>query len=217
MPRHTLSPYGRPKSKSDGTILPASVATLTELKAIVAGDSDRTSGNEIRVSADGSLFYWHATSTLTGDDIFVVTPADAPAAGRWLRAPGAMVDLSLPFTFNTADAAVLATLPTGARLLVVRGYWEIAADMTGGTSSTIGLSSGQSPHNTKGDLLGGGSGDAAASLTAGVRTGTIGADVAAGALLIAAATIRFDRITSAFTAGSGNAHLVGMLLANPGA
>ena len=103
-------------------------------------------------------------------------------------------------------------------MIVRRCYWEITADWTGGSSSAIGIS-GPSPHNTKGDLLGGGSGDVAATLvaSAGVALGTIGADTAAGVMLKAADTVKFDRITSAFTAGTGFVHVVGDLVLNPGA
>ena len=44
----------------------------------------------------------------------------------------------------------------------------------------------------------------------------LGADVAAGMVLVAASTIKFNRITSAFTAGAGYAHVHGFLY-NPGA
>lgn len=188
------------------------IANATALAAIAA--ADRSAGMLRLKGDDGSLWRFHASSTATdATSQMVITPA--AGSGRWLRVPGT-VDLSLAFTFNTADAAVLFTVPTGARLYVARGYWEIAADMTGGTASAIGLSSSQAPHITKGDLLGGASGDVAATLTAGVKEGTVGADIAAGVILEAGATIRFDRITSAFTAGSGNAHVFGQLLKNPG-
>lgn len=129
-------------------------------------------------------------------------------------APGTTVDLPFAIGFGTADAAVLGTMPTGSALLVIRGYWEISADWTGGSSSAIGLSSSQTGLTTKGDLLGGASGDVAAALTAALSKtpGTIGADVAAGIILKAGSTVRFDRITSAFTAGAGYAHLVGIVL-----
>ena len=57
----------------------------------------------------------------------------------------------------------------------------------------------------------------AATLVTGVKIGTIGAKTAAGVILIAGDTVRFDRITSVFTAGAGNAHLVCDVLANAGA
>lgn len=188
------------------------VADTAALQAIAA--ANRYAGMERRKVDDGRLYRFHATSTATdATSQLVITPT--AGSGRWLLVPG-MVDLALAFTFATADAAVLFTMPVGARLWVARPYWEIATSMTGGSSSAIGLSSGQSPHNTKGDLLGGAAGDVAAGLTAGVREGTIGADIAAGIILEAASTILFDRITSVFTAGAGNAHVQGLLLKNPG-
>lgn len=197
--------------------------TLTKLKTIPTGDHQR--GEVIQLS-DGRQFYFARDSVETADDIFIVKPNDVtpvasgsvaiPAVGRFYLAEGA-VDLSLPIGFGTADAAILATLPTGFSLLVQRGYWEVTTAFTGGTSSAIGLSSSGTGYTTKGDLLGGASGDVLASLTVGTRPGTVGADIAAGVILNAGDTIRFDRVTSAFTAGAGFAHLVGVLLKSPGA
>lgn len=208
-----LSPYGAVKYES-GAAMRADVATVAALKALPATHPAHVGGNVVTVLADGSEWVYHPTSSLTGDDLFVVTPTNA--AGRWLRKVGT-VDLKMAIAFGTSDAAVLATLPAGSRFLLRRGYWEITADFTGGSSSAIGASSSGTGYTTKGDLHGGSLGDVAASLTAGVRAGTIGADVAAGVLLVAGDTVRFDRITSAFTAGSGFLHLVGELVANAGA
>lgn len=123
---------------------------------------------------------------------------------------GAPFWLTFAVTFNTADAAVLYTVPTAiARLQLIRAGWEVTTPFTGGTSSTIGLSSSNAAYNTKGDLQGGASGDAAAALVAGFKGGTVGAKLASNGLvcLVAGDTIRFDRITSAFTAGVGLAHV----------
>lgn len=209
----THSPYGAVVYES-GVAKRDDVATVAALKALAATHPAHVGGNVVTVLADGSEWVYHPTSALTGDDILVVTPTNA--SGRWLRKVGS-VDLKMAIGSGTADAAVLATLPAGARFLLRRGYWEITADFTGGSSSAIGASSSGTGYTTKGDLHGGSGGDVAASLTAGVRAGTIGADVAAGVLLVAGDTVRFDRITSAFTAGSGFLHLVGELLANAGA
>ena len=210
------SPYGAPKY-SNGSAVAASVATMAALRAL-SDPGDLVHGNECRVDADGSEWVFHSTSTLTGDNLFVATP-DATAyasAGRWLRKTG-YVDLALAIAYTTADAAVLATLPTGARLFVQGGYWEVTTGFTGGSSSAIGLNSSQSGHTTAGDVLGGSGGDVTALLgTAGIKEATIGADVAAGMVLRAAETIKFNRITSNFTAGAGYAHVVGFLV-NPGA
>lgn len=226
MPIRHESPYGAPVY-GDGTTpptavcasgspVPASAATLTALKAIT-DLGDLTHGNRVFVDADGSHWYWHSTSTLTGDDLFVATPAAAPTAGRWLRCPGP-IDLSMAIAYTTADAAALATLPTGSRFVVMGGYWEVTTGFTGGSSSAIGLSSSQTGHTTKGDILGGSGGNVTALLgTAGIKEATIGADIAAGVVLIPASTIRFDQVTSTFTAGAGYAHLFGLLVANAGA
>ncbi len=214
MPIVHLSPYGAPKY-ADGVAVAASVATLAALKALAAADPAHVHGNEVLVDEDHSRWYYHATSTVTGDDILVVDPTDGVASGRWLRMPGT-VDLKLPIGHATADGATLLTMPAGARMIVRRCYWEVTTAFTGGSSSAIGLA-GPSPHNTAGDLLGGSGGDVEATLTAGVKLGTIGADTAAGVLLKATETVTFERITSAFTAGAGYAHVVGDLVLNPGA
>lgn len=116
--------------------------------------------------------------------------------------------LALPATFATADAAVLYTVPTGMRMRIARVFIEVTTAWTGGSSSAIGVSSSKTAHSTKGDLMGGASGDVLAGLTAGFR-GTIGADLATDGLVVleAADTIRFDRITSVFTAGAGIIHV----------
>jgi hypothetical protein len=96
--------------------------------------------------------------------------------------------------------------------------------MTGGSSSAIGVSSSKTGFTTKGDLLGGATGDVAAALTAALSpaNGTIGAKMDTVAelhttLWKAADIIRFDRITSAFTAGSGAVNVVADILTNAGA
>jgi hypothetical protein len=118
------SPFGAPKYSS-GVAVAASVATMAALRAL-SDPGDLVHGNECRVDADGSEWVFHSTSTLTGDNLFVATP-DAAAyasAGRWLRKTG-YVDLAMAIAHGTADAAVLATLPAGARLVVQGGYWEV--------------------------------------------------------------------------------------------
>lgn len=215
MPVPHLSPTGVPLY-SGGSPIAASVATRAALTALPAGHAARTHGNIVDVDSPAERWMWHSSSALAADDILVDAADDAPTAGRWLRAPGS-VDLKLAaIGFGTADAAVVLTMPTGARLIVRRGYWEVGTAFAGGSSSAIGLS-GPSPYNTKGDILGGSSGDVEATLTAGTKLGTIGADNAAGIMLAAGDTVKFDRITSVFTSGAGYPHLVAELLANPGA
>lgn len=191
----------------------ANQATRAALKAL--GEQYRVDGLIITV-IDGSRWIWNATSTAADTSAnLVLVPDDNPSTGRWLRMPGT-IDLSLSFTFATTNGATLFTVPVGAFLWVPGGYWEITTLFSGGSSSAIGLSS--SAYATPGDLLGGAAGDVAAVVgTTGIRRGTIGTVIAAGALLKAADTVLFNRVTSAFTAGVGKAHLVAHLLANPGA
>jgi hypothetical protein len=216
MPVHHLSPYGTPKYAS-GSAVAASVATLAALKALADGAPERTHGNAVLVDADGSEWVFHSTSALTADDIVVAAPS--AGSGRWLRKVG-FVDLALPFTFATADGAVLWTVPTGCILKLESAHWEINTAMTGGSSSAIGVAA--TGHTTAGDILGGAAGDVEATLTAGRKAGTIGVKMDTdvelhGMIFVATNTFTFERITSAFTAGAGNVHLVGALLKNAGA
>ena len=77
--------------------------------------------------------------------------------------------------------------------------------------------------STAGDILGGASGDVAATLVAGSAiNGTIGATMDTLAEIhanrfAAGEVFTLERITSAFTAGVGKVHLVGILLRNAGA
>lgn len=248
-----LKPLGTRTSATDptATLKPWDVATVADLKAIPSinprdvGGTRTTDymtlprGREERVLSlnGGRMFRWHPTSELDGDDQLVIIPDDrnsdvdtalaADLAGRWLAVPGQVVDLALPFTHSTADAAILYTMPTGARLALQSLYWEITTACTGGSSAAIGVSSSThtAPTNlsTKGDLLGGSGGDVTATLgTAGIIAGTIGTDMDTltklrGALFVAADTFRYDRIVDVYAAGAGNVHVYGMLLANAGA
>lgn len=189
--------------------------TITSLKALPP--KRRHLGLLKNVESDGSEWVYSDTSTLTGDDILVATPSDSPSAGRWLRLPG-WCQLRLPFTYATADAATLLTIPTGCLFVPTYAYWDITADMTGGAASAIGLYA-SATWTTKGDMLGGAAGDVAATLTAGVKAGTVGAVLTSAnrTPLIATQTVKFGRITSAFTAGSGYGVLVGHLIKHAGA
>lgn len=128
-------------------------------------------------------------------------PTTNPAYGQqvfWLK---------LAISNATADGATLFTVPTDVRgLYIHRVFWETGTAWTGGAASAIGVSSDDANYNTKGDLLGGAGGDVAATLTASKFTGgTVGAKFGANGIVVLAAgkILRFDRITSAFTAGTG--------------
>lgn len=154
--------------------------------------------------------------TVSRDALANYSPAQADALVA-INAQGLPQWLALPIAFGTADAATLFTVPAGVRLCIHRAAWEIATSFTGGASSAIGISSDDANANTKGDILGGATGDVAATLVStGVplKGGTIGAKFGSNGVIVLAAgkIIRFDRITSAFTAGAGLVHLQVSLL-----
>lgn len=196
----------------------SSVATLAALKAIPA--KKRHEGLVKLVEVDNSLWRFHSSSSLTNDNALVAAPDSG--SGRWLLCPGT-VTMRLPITYATADATALLTLQAGQEMFVRQLYWEVSTNFTGGSSSAIGVSSNKTAFTTKGDLLGGATGDVAATLLAASSpaVGTVGAGADTVAKLrkifVATDTVRFDRITSAFTAGAGNVCVVVDLLKNAGA
>lgn len=113
--------------------------------------------------------------------------------------------LKLPISYSTADNEVLFTVPDGHHLRVNRAWWNVQTQFSGGSSSAIGASSSNSSYSTAGDIIGGASGDVSATLATGQKGGTIGAKFGSNGVVVLAPgdTIKFNRITSAFTAGAG--------------
>ncbi|HWA29130.1 MAG TPA: hypothetical protein VG734_26000 [Lacunisphaera sp.] len=182
------------------------IATRAALAAITP--LNRVDGMLAMVQTDGSLWRYVSGSVLTSDESLELAIEPTDGAGCWFRADKSFV-MKLPISFATADAAALCTIPEGFVVrLTANPYWENLVAWTGGASSAIGISSNKASYNTKGDFLGGASGDVLAGLTAGIKAGTIGVKLDtlaefAALLLVEGDAIRFDRITSAFTAGSG--------------
>jgi hypothetical protein len=190
----------------------APVADLTALAAL-AGEA-RADGDIRMVLSDGLNYgsWWQYSSSSSVSDStanFIKTPSDS--TGRWIRCGAAWMRLAI--AFGTADATTLFTVPTGYNLMIEQIMWEVTADFTGGSSSAIGISSDATGWSTKGDLLGGAGGDVLATLVA--KKAIAGTAGAMGKALLIPSTklIRFDRITSAFTAGSGFVRICGQLLA----
>lgn len=200
----------RMKSRADD-LYPANIAAI---KAIPA--ASRFDGLVVTKADDGSRWRFNAGSALTtdGDQLLIIPTA---GTGVWIRMDKA-AELSLAATKDTADAAVLYTVPTGFRLKPLLPYWNVTTSWTGGTNSAIGLSSSNSALTTKGDLLGGAGGDVAAGLlsTGAYAKGTVGTKALdPGMVLDAGETIRFDRIVDAFTAGAAAAKIPVLILASP--
>lgn len=131
----------------------------------------------------------------------VTTAATVALTGTGLTA-------NFPDTGTYALTARWEQVAPISRLYVLNHrLWDVRTAFSGGASSAIGLSSSMTDNSTKGDVLGGAAGDVAATLVANTVTlGTAGTD--ALVWLGPGATIRFDRITSAFTAGNGYAQLL---------
>ncbi len=200
----------------------APVADLTALKAIAA--ADRAAGMLCLVLADVasevSLWRFHATST-AADTSENLVAAPVAGAGRWLRADK-IVNLCLAVDYTKADNATIFTVPVGARLRPITSYWDITTTFAGGTNSAIGVHASPTGFTTKGDILGGATGDLTATLvsTNTRKVGTAGAKQGSadfGLILLAADTVKFDRIASVYTSGAGNVRVPCELIANPGA
>lgn len=197
------------------------VTSRTALAAIAA--ASRTDGQVVRVLADStganvsSSWMFVAASTLAQDGLTVegsnIVIQPGSGTGRWVRMDQRFV-AKIPIDKTLADAAQLMLVPAGYSVKIDDDLvWDITTGFTGGSSSAIGISSSDAGSSTKGDLLGGAGGDVTATLgTAGVKQGTAGAkmDTIAHrrALRIEATEyLRFDRITSLYTAGAGYVHV----------
>lgn len=198
-------------------------ATITSLKGI--GASARADGMivQVQTGTGGSSELWTFSAASTASDTsqnLVATPT--AGSGRWLRLPG-LVNLSLAIDKTMADNATIFTVPVGARLHVLDAWFDVLVSWSGGSSSAIGVHSSVSGWSTKGDILGGTTGDVAATLvsTNTRMTGTIGTQMDTrthGRLItLAADTLNYDKITSTFTAGSANVRVLCDLITNPGA
>lgn len=202
----------------------AMLAPVANIAALTATDiTSVQNGTLCLVLADntGAMSVWryHSTSTATESTKFFVAAPDS-GAGAWLNT-SREVAIKPAVAFTTTDAAVLFTVPTGARLHPRKAWWDITTSFAGGSSSAIGLSTSVSGFSTKGDLLGGASGDLAATLvsTNTRMVGTVGATLTSTSrlIMIAADTVKFDRITDVYTSGAGFGRVLFDVLANLGA
>lgn len=184
-------------------------ADRTALKGLAP--AARCDGMRCLLADQTSWRYDLASSLADTTENLVLTPTVAGPGGRWVR-EDPVFEMKLAFDFNTADAAVLFTVPTGLKLKLGRIYWEVTTSFTGGATPAIGVSSSNANFNTKGDLLGGASGDLTATLVSTgspYKGGTLGAKLGSNGVivLVGADTVRFDRIASAFAAGAGFVHV----------
>lgn len=159
------------------------------------------------ILVNGVPFVWVPTSTANDSTKQVAirpTVIDSGDPGRFEILSRSFA-LNLAITHQTANNAVLFTVPTGFRLVVERLFYRVGTGYVN-ANGRIGASSSNAAYNTAGDLIGGSGGDAAAALAVGVRGGTIGTKfVSNGAVeLIADDTIKHDVIASGYTAGAAD-------------
>jgi phage gp36-like protein len=191
-----FSPYGAPMAGAINM-------SVTELKAIDA--NDRFDGMAVTL-ADGSSWVFDKDSALAdASGLFVLVP-DA-GTGRWIR-KDEFVKITAAATFSNTNNSTLFTAPFD--LVLHKAYWEVTTGWSGGSSSAIGVDSDATGYSTAGDVLGGSGGDVAAGLLTGFR-GTVGAKMAGNVIIPATKLLRFNRITSVFTAGAATFHCLASL------
>lgn len=200
-----ILPYGDRSAQLLSQRYGGAFTNRAAIKALPA--KNRCDGMLVMSNDDGSLWRFApaaAQATDVAEELLLVPGA---GSGRWIRRDPHFV-AKLPIAFGTADAALLLTMPENFVARIVNfPYWEVTTAFTGGSSSAIGVSATRVA-TTKGDLLGGAAGDVLAGLTAGIKVGTIGPlfDTLAewkALLLVEGDSLRYDRITSVFTAGAG--------------
>jgi hypothetical protein len=188
------------------TSVASTVATRAALAAVAA--ASRYEGQVMTVQTDYSMWVFDADGTATEDTAQELLVEPDAGTGQWRRADKSFI-MKVPIGFANTDGEAIETIPAGFTLrLTGMPYWEVTTGFTGGSSSAIGISTNLTGYTTAGDILGGATGDVAATLVAGDVVGTIGDEMVDtqafhDLLLIAASEIQFDRITSVFTAGAG--------------
>jgi hypothetical protein len=186
-------------------------ATVAAAQAI--GTDERSGVLFVRSDLFGSgTFRWNPDSLIndsTGQLAIRPTTIETTDPGRWDRTDLAFA-LVVELTFETANDAVLYTMPAGVRLQITgRPFADVGESFVSGDSAALGLSSSNTAYNTAGDLFGGASGSLAAALAAGIRAGTIGAKIASQGLvvLIATDTIKANVLVGTFSAGEAKFYI----------
>jgi hypothetical protein len=183
-----------------------SLADRTAVKNLAA--NARFDGLLVLVRSDNSLWRFNSAAAQTEDTAQELVLTPAAGTGRWHRADKAFV-MKIPVDFSMADGTTIETIPEGFAVRITGlPYWEVTASWTGGAGSSIGIASNKTGFTAAGAILGGATGDVAATLVAGIAAGTIGTGLDTPAEVQAALfeegdTFTYEEITSAFTAGAG--------------
>jgi len=189
-----------------GSDFSAGVADKAALSAIAA--VNRYEGMIVTLQSDGSIWRFDSDGTATEDEGQELIVEPDAGDGQWVAADKYKV-VKLPIDYSMSDGDAILTVPAGFVLrLVGQPFWEVTTGFTGGSSSAIGVSTSLTGYEAGGDVLGGASGDVAATLVAGIANGTIGDELGdetgfKAMLFVEGDELQFDAITSAFTAGEG--------------
>jgi hypothetical protein len=178
-------------------------------KALVGVQYD---GMVVKTMNDGFEWLYRAAGTaVDASENLAMTPS--AGGGAFTRLDLAF-SMKLAISFANTDAQAIFTVPAGMKIMLEQLMWEVTTSFTGGSTPAIGISSSNANFNTKGDLLGGAAGDLTATLVSTGRTykgGTLGTKFGTNGkvVLVAADTVRFDRIADVFAAGAGFVHVLG--------
>lgn len=199
----------------------APVANIVALKAI--DTTAYTTGTLVLVESDNtgraSLWMFSSTSVVADDTTNQLVTNPTTGGGAWLY-QGSSITLKLAISHANSDADTIFTVPTGVQLHPREAWWETSQTFNG-TSPKLGVHASPTGWTTKGDILGGATGDTLAS-TDSRMAGTIGAKLDTRAhgrlIMIAADTFKFDLISGSLsTAGASNVRILCDVLANAGA
>jgi hypothetical protein len=181
----------------------------------------RGAGNVAYVDDFGGHWYLVASANESSADttgLIVLKPSDVAGSGhRWYRAPGTYV-FKIAVDHTVADATNLLLVPnmtTGAqpRVEIVEAMLETTTTWTG-SSAALGLSTTSTLANTKGDVMGGASGDAIANFnTTTPFYGSFGPKLSLAQRLVlrAGEALRWD-VFGTLSAGVGVIHCTARIL-----
>lgn len=205
--------WARPGSDGQPTDLFTILRSMMPRVATAAAAEAITRDERNGLLVVGKLPFWWNAASLANDVTkqIAIRPTDVASnvAGRWESLSTSHL-LALPVSKDTTNGAVLFTVPAGFRLLLERRpFYDNTIAWTGGTASAIGIKSSNAAYAGDGDIQGGASGDLAAALGTGIKWGTLGTKFGSdlGVVLEAGDTILFQRLVSAFTAGSGTLYV----------
>lgn len=160
---------------------------------------------ELLIPINGIYTRWRfakGSSAVDATEQTVFAPTTNGSAGKWTRIDP-VIDLRLPWNFNTANDTVLFTTPTGFRLHVLDVIPEVVNALTGSDTGSIGISSSLTLSGAGGLALIDG-------LSGAGFAGELGTEINVPAInsLVATNTLLHNLIAAGYAAGSGYWHVI---------